>query len=184
MKDHILLTSSRLTLREFTLNDYEDVYSYASDPEVVKYIPWNIYTLDDARKSINRKIAGQRKKPRDTYELAALLKEDEKLIGECYLSLTDLMEADLGFCIHRDYWGRGIATEITGILLKFGFRELNLHRIIATCDPRNQASINILEKNGFRREGYFKEHKLMRGNWRDSLFYAILDKEWKNCIRE
>ena len=172
----ITLKSDRLTLREFTPDDHEAVLSYASDPEVLKYIPWDTYTPEDAQNSVKRKISAQKKQPRYVYELAIIY--DEKLIGECYLSMTNYREADLGFCIHKDYWGKGIATETSQILLKYGFEKLNLHRIIATCDPRNKASSKVLEKNGLRQEGHFKEHKHMRGNWRDSLFYAILENEY------
>ena len=179
--NEITLTSPRLTLREFTVDDHEAVYSYASDPDVLKYIPWDIFTVEDAHNSIQRKIAGQNATPRFTYELAIIF--NDTLIGECYLSMTDYKEADLGFCIHKDYWGRGIATELTEMLLKFGFMDLDLHRIIATCDPRNKASSRVLEKGGLKLEGHLREHKRMRGTWRDSLFYAILDHEWRELSK-
>ena len=176
INEEILLKSDRLTLREFTPDDHEAVLSYASDPEILKYIPWEIYTPKDAQNSVKQKISAQKQDPRYVYELAIIY--DDKLIGECYLSMTNYREADLGFCIHRDYWGKGIATETSQILLKFGFQDLNLHRIIATCDPKNKASTRVLEKSGLRKEGHFKEHKHMRGNWRDSYFYAILENEY------
>ena len=59
-----------------------------------------------------------------------------------------------------------------------GFGTLELHRIFATCDVRNVASARVLEKVGMRREGHLREDSCMRGQWRDSYVYGILEHEW------
>ena len=74
---------------------------------------------------------------------------------------------------------RGWATEAAGLLLRFGFNDLRLHRIAATCDPRNVASARVLEKIGMLYEGRLREALLIRDGWRDSSVYAILDREWR-----
>jgi len=71
------------------------------------------------------------------------------------------------------------ATEAARALLTFGFGQLRLHRIFATCDPANTASARVLEKIGMQREGLLREHEWVKGRWRDSFLYAILDHEWK-----
>lgn len=181
----IPLTSGRLILRDFTEDDYEAVHSYTSDPEVVKYMPWVLFTEEETHKYVQNKVARQSISPRDGYELAITLKDDGALIGECYISRKGPnSEGDIGFVLNRNYWGKGFATEVTQILLGFGFKDLRLHRITATCDPQNVASSRVLEKNGMRLEGHFREHKLMRGKWRDSLFYAIIDHEWSKLVGE
>ena len=63
-------------------------------------------------------------------------------------------------------------------MVDFGFRELRLHRIWADCDPANVPSCRVLEKLGMRREGHFRENAWIKGEWVDSLIYAILDREW------
>jgi RimJ/RimL family protein N-acetyltransferase len=182
----IPLTSDRLILRDFTVDDFQAVHSYTSDPEVVRYMPWVLFTEEETHKYIQNKVARQSVSPRVDYELAITLKDDGILIGECNLirrARAD-SEGDIGFVLNRNYWGMGLATEVTQILLTFGFKDLHLHRITATCDPQNVASSRVLEKNGMRLEGHFREHKLMRGKWRDSLFYAILDHEWSKLDKE
>jgi ribosomal-protein-alanine N-acetyltransferase len=76
-----------------------------------------------------------------------------------------------------EYWGQIIGTEAAGALIRFGFQKLGLHRIIAKCDPMNMASWRIMEKNGMRREGRLGEDVKIRGEWRDSLLYSILEHE-------
>jgi RimJ/RimL family protein N-acetyltransferase len=62
-------------------------------------------------------------------------------------------------------------------VLHFGFRQLDLHRIYATCRPANVASQRVLEKVGMHREGHLRRHRWMKGRWQDSYLYAILKDE-------
>lgn len=82
------------------------------------------------------------------------------------------------YYFHPDYWGKGFAVETVSALLKFGFKDLGLHRIIAKCDYQNYGSINVLKKSGFRLEGQFKKESKIKGQWRDSFLYAMIEDEW------
>jgi RimJ/RimL family protein N-acetyltransferase len=176
----VSLDSGRLLLREFNEEDFDSVHLYAVDPEVVRYMPWGPNSESDTRNFINTAISYQREQPRTKYELAVVLKEEGILIGGCGIRISnpELKEADFGYCLNRNYWRRGCATEIARTLLEFGFCKLNLHRIYATCDPENIASKRVLEKMGMSLEGHFRESIQIRGEWRDLLLYAILDNEW------
>ena len=86
--------------------------------------------------------------------------------------------AEIGYCIRRENWGKGIATEVAGGLIRYGFSDLKMHRIEAKCDPDNIASYIVMEKNGMQREGILRQDKNIRGEWRDSYIYSILSHEW------
>lgn len=75
--------------------------------------------------------------------------------------------------------GKGIATEVASLLIDFGFKKLKLHRIFATCDPRNIGSFKVLEKVGMTMEGRIRQDVLIRDGLRDSLLYSVLEDEWK-----
>src|SRR4030095_7756665 len=96
-------------------------------------------------------------KPRRGYELALILKEEEKVIGGCGMQIVGQTSttAMIGYVLNRNYWNRGIMTEAANLLLEFGFGKLNLHRIYATCDTENTGSERIMQKLGMRREGHF-----------------------------
>ena len=83
----------------------------------------------------------------------------------------------MGYVLNKGYWEKGIATEAARAFVRFGFETLNLHRIFTTCCPENEASERVLQKCGMRLEGRLREN-LLRGEWRDSLVYAIIDHEW------
>jgi RimJ/RimL family protein N-acetyltransferase len=85
----------------------------------------------------------------------------------------------IGYVINPRCWGRGYATEAAREMLRFGFGELELHRIEATCDVLNAASARVLEKIGMQREGLLREHMWLRDRWRSSYLYSILADEWE-----
>ncbi len=179
--NNLTLTTEPLVLREFTEGDWQAVHEYASDSEVVRYMEWGPNTEKETRDFIRRAMASYGEKPRHDYQFAVVLKEEDRLIGACglHVSNPDHQEAWIGYCFNRHHWGKGYATQVARRLLTFGFDELRLHRIFATCDPQNKGSVRVLEKVGMRREGRLREHKWVKGIWRDSFLYAILDHKWK-----
>ena len=172
------LSSDRIVLREFTRDDFDGVHKYANDPEVVKYMSWGPNTRPETRRFLERNIQAQVVQPRTDYNLAITL--NDELIGGCGLTIHSLSDkrAEIGYCIRRVDWGKGVGTEVAGELIRFGFSELKMHRIEAKCDPENIASYKIMEKNGMQREGTLRQDKNIRGEWRDSYIYSILAHEW------
>jgi len=174
----VTLYSDRLVLREFTRDDFDGVHKYANDPEVVKFMSWGPNTRTETRRFIEKTIQSQVVKPRTSYELAIEL--DHELIGGCGLTIHSLSDkrAEIGYCVRRIDWGKGVGTEVASELIRFGFNTLKMHRIEAKCDPENIASYKIMEKNGMQKEGILRQDKNIRGEWRDSYIYSILAHEW------
>jgi ribosomal-protein-alanine N-acetyltransferase len=181
----VTLTTDRLVLREFREDDLAAVHEYGSDPEVVRYMPWGPNSDEDTRTFIERALVCQEGDPRTTYELAVTLREGGKLVGGCGIHAISFANrsAFMGYCLRRDVWGLGYATEAARALVAFGVETLGLHRMAATSDIENAASIRVLEKVGMRREAQFREDTLLRGRWRDSYLYAVLEHEWKGMAR-
>lgn len=169
-------------LRDFEEGDWTLVHDYASNSEVVRYVDWGPNTEEESKNFIQRALAHKKERPRKNFTLAVVLKATNTLIGGCgiYLSNPDNREGYIGYVLNRNFWGQAYATETAQALLEFGFNQLTLHRIFATCDPENITSARVLEKIGMQHEGHFREHKWAKGKWRDSLLYAILDHEWMN----
>jgi RimJ/RimL family protein N-acetyltransferase len=175
----IVLKTPRLVLREFIETDFNAVHQYASDPEVVRYMSWGPNTRTETKRFIQRSIQNQLLNPRTNYELAIIL--ENMLIGGCGITIKSTLDksADIGYCLRSEEWGRGIGTEVAGALIKFGFKELKLHRMVAICDTENHASYRVMEKNDMHREGVLRENKSIHGKWRNSYVYSILAHEWK-----
>ncbi|MGW1792730.1 GNAT family N-acetyltransferase [Streptomyces tubercidicus] len=86
---------------------------------------------------------------------------------------------DLGFALLPHTWGAGLGTETVHLMCDLGFNHLDLHRIWAARAPLNSASAKTLLRAGMTEEGRIREHVLVRGAWRDSITYSVLDHEWR-----
>lgn len=101
-----------------------------------------------------------------------------QLIGGGSLRVHDA-QASLGYCFACFARGRGYATEAAGLLLTFGYATLRLHRIWAERDAENAGSIRVLGKLGMRQEGCFQHNCQRRGEWRNTMFFALLEDDWR-----
>jgi len=172
------LETERLRIREFQQSDYDAVYEYSSDPEVVLYMPFGPNTPEQAQGFLERVMPNQNEKERINYEMAVILKETNRLIGGCRINKVDDIKAHIGYIFNKKYWGKGYATEAAIALVTFGFNEMNVHRVYATCDPENIASKRVLEKAGMVLEGRLREDMIIHGRYRDSLILGVLRHEF------
>lgn len=179
MKKPFLIETPRLILRDFVPGDWKAVHEYASDPQVVRYVPWGPNTVPQTKSFIRMARKWDREKPRKQYDLAIVLRSENRLIGAIGIQIQSAIhrKAYLGYCLNRKYWGKGYATEAAKSLVEFGFSRLRLHRICATCNARNKASARVLIKVGMRREGHFHKDVFEKGSWRDTYHFAVLEKK-------
>ena len=167
----------RLTVRRFQPDDWQDLYAYLSQEEVVKYEPYDVYSADASKSEAIRRS-------QDPSFLAVCLKDTGKLIGNVFLWERDFNKWEFGYAFNADYHGKGYATEAAHALLDDVFHNQNARRVVAFCNPLNVSSWRLLERLRFRREGCFLKDvcfkKDMDGNpiWSDSYAYAILREEW------
>lgn len=102
---------------------------------------------------------------------------DSAVVGTAELKLSGGRTGEIAYLVHPARWGRGIATAAGRLLLELGFGSHRLHRIFATCDPRNVASGRVLAKLGMTYEGRMRETLWIRDGWRDSDLYAVLETD-------
>jgi RimJ/RimL family protein N-acetyltransferase len=177
-QDRILLP--RLILRPFVLEDLEDVNNYSSDIDVTKHLHWGPYSEKETKNFINMAISEAGQKGRTRYRFALTLKDENRAIGSLAVRVvsTDDREASIGFVVGKGYWGMGYGSEAVYGLLFFGFDVLKMHRISASCTSENIGSIKVLEKVGMTREGVLRHNRFVKGAWRDSVIYSMLEDEW------
>ncbi|MBH0172264.1 GNAT family N-acetyltransferase [Fictibacillus sp. 23RED33] len=175
-----MLHTKRISFREMVAEDWINVHKYASQEIVSQYQPWGPNDENDSITYVNEVINDAKKNPRGRYAFATVENQSQMLIGAGELLITSLTNrvGEIGYVIHPDYWGKGFATETGQLLLKFGFEVLQLHRIFATCDPRNRASEKVLMKLDMKLEGKMRETIMLKDGWRDSLLFSMLEHEW------
>ena len=177
----IELESERLIYRKFKHEDLPVVLGWLGDADVMKYFSWEPKSESETVEYLNFVIGKAEEEECQFFEYAVVLKTDNTLIGSIALfNLPD--NPEIGWTLHRDYWGQGYGTEMGKTLLKLGFETLGLHRIIASCDAENCGSYKIMEKTGMRREAHFVKarqgNSVLNHGWRDQFQYAILAEEY------
>jgi ribosomal-protein-alanine N-acetyltransferase len=175
------LITPRLVLREFTETDFQALREMDTRPEVHKY-ERELPSAAETRQSLDESISNQSGVPRTTFKLVITIPPLDTVRG--IVKLTRQWEAirewEVGWVVHPDEWGKGFATEAAWHMLNWGFRELNVHRVVAFCHVSNTASVRVMEKLGMHRDGRLRETRWLNGAWWDEYIYAILEKEWKN----
>ena len=144
-----IIETDRLILRKFTIQDYKEVYEFGSNKEVQKYTGDPVIESLDAAKELIRNVWYEDYKKYGYGRWATIYKPDNKLIGFAGLKyLPEIDETDIGFRFLPKYWGKGIATEASIEIIKYGFEKLNLKRIIGVAMPVNIGSCKVLTKIG------------------------------------
>jgi len=164
------------------MEDLDDLYAFHSRPEVVRYTPWPVRDLEETRVALEKKLTqGELTGPGQWLVLAIELADTGTVIGEVLLKWASEVDrqGEIGYALHTDYQGQGLAAEAAREMLRVGFDELGLHRIIAVLDDRNIPSARLLERLGMRREAHHIHAVFFKGEWANEYVYAVLEDEWR-----
>jgi RimJ/RimL family protein N-acetyltransferase len=173
--------TERLVLRPYSLDDYDAFHDLHGRDDVARYLPWETRDAEASRKALDRHQTAVLEKDDDGMTLAGFDKESGRLVGEFVLFLRTVEHrgGEVGYVLHPDFWGRGLATEGARAMLEIGFDLLGMHRVIARIDARNTGSAAVLERLGMRREALLVKNEWFKGEWGDEADYALLDEEWE-----
>jgi len=176
------LETDRLLLRPYVDDDLEDLHDIERRDVTARYLYNRPLDLDATRSLLDRRRTMTAiDDDHDDLALAAVLKQSGRLIGHVTLlrASREHRQGEIGYVLHPDHHGHGYATEAAAVMLRLGFEELDLHRIIGRLDARNARSSRVLERLGMRREAHLRENEFVKGEWVSELVYAILADEWR-----
>jgi RimJ/RimL family protein N-acetyltransferase len=176
----IPIKTRRMLLRRLVPSDSNDLLEIVGDEELIRYHDWYAYDEEQVQDWLRRdgnKLLFERG---HDFCLALQLLDQPKVIG--YIAMAyrekDNSEMALNVLVNRNYQRQGFATEAVRASMKLIFTEVNVHRLCTWCDSRNLAGVHLLEKVGLRCEGRFIKCKLMKGEWVDTVQYALLQEEY------
>ncbi|MEN3274401.1 MAG: [ribosomal protein S5]-alanine N-acetyltransferase [Massilia sp.] len=170
-----ILHTARLRLRPFREGDAAPLFTIFSDSEVVRFWSGAAWTDMQQAQAMMEEAGGENG---GILRYAVALADTDQLIGICNLRgfFAQNRRCELGYALGRAWWGKGFAGEALEALLDHAFGALDLNRIEADIDPRNEASARLLERLGFRREGYMPERWIVHGEKADTAFYGLLKR--------
>lgn len=174
--------TARLTLGALHPGDADALFCYRADPRVSRYQGWCPASVDEARAFIDGLDATALGQPGAWFQRAIRLRETGALIGDVGLHFVADADAtvELGVSLSPAHQRKGFATEALRVVLAFVFETMGKHRVTASVDPRNGASLRLLERVGMRREGCFRECLRVGDGWVDEMVYAMLEREWQD----
>lgn len=175
----IRIETDRLTLRDVVAEDVDGFHDYMADPAYVRHLPLDPMDRAEVQALVDRVLLRQAMPPRDRFFLAAIERSSGRLIGEGIFKILDAAngQGEIGWAVAGPDQGRGIATEIGRALIRFGFVDLRLHRLIARCEIGNDASERVMARLGMTREGVLRDHLFACGRWWNSAQWSILAGE-------
>ncbi|CAM3248334.1 GNAT family N-acetyltransferase [Filibacter tadaridae] len=174
-----VLQTARLQLIEVQAEHAPAIFDVFSNTEVIKYYGMDPFKeVEQAEKMVGHF--------RTTYESkrgirwAIVIEEDNRLVGTIGLNnlALGMKKAEIGFEIHPDFWRNGITSEALRAVLNYSFEELQLHRMGAVTFPANNASIGLLEKHGFQKEGELRNFLFQNNQSHDAFIFSLLHTEW------
>lgn len=172
-----ILEAKRVRLRPFRAGDRDNLFELFSDPSVARYWsqpPWTDRSQADAW------LAGALDGSNPTTLQWVMADRDtDDLLGTVTLFglRADQQRAEIGYSLRSELWGRGLAREAVTRAIEFGFDDLGLRRFEADVDPRNDASIGLLTRLGFVREGMLRERWVVGGEVCDTAFFGLLARD-------
>jgi [ribosomal protein S5]-alanine N-acetyltransferase len=174
------LESIRLSLKEISWEDLDDIHRLLSFPEVDEFntlgLPGNI---EETKAIMRLMIEGQTKTPQKSYTWKIIIMETNEFAGIAGMSLScdKFRLGEIYYKLLPDHWGKGYATEVAKTLIKSGFGIFMLHKVEAGVATENIKSVRVLEKSGMTREGLRRKILPIRGEWKDNYHYAIVEDD-------
>ena len=175
-----VLETPSLVLRPMLLSDAREIFAYASDPEVARYVLWDPHRSLAETRSYIRYIRSLYRSGLPS-SWAVVFRQTGQVIGSIGFmwASEENRSAEVGYSFSRAFWNRGLATEALSAVLNSAFTALNLNRIEAQRDIRNPASGRVMEKCGMRQEGVLRGRLLNKGEFIDVALCAILRSDWE-----
>jgi ribosomal-protein-alanine N-acetyltransferase len=172
--------TDRLILRKLTIKDAPDIFEYASDSEVPKYMLWDAHkSIEDTKAFIRSRLAAYRKD--EAGEWALVLKETGKLIGCLGFTVCDVKNkrCEIGYVLNRKYWGNGYMPEAASRVIEFVFKDMGLNRVECYHFADNDKSGRVMQKAGMSYEGMARQKAFAKDRIWDVKMYAILKEDWE-----
>lgn len=155
----VFLETKRLILKKQELSDFDDLLALRSDPDVMKYIgDGSVHTEEQVKRFLSMAIPYQEKHGIGFCMVYA--KDSGHFIGQAglfHIGYSDAQpEIEIAYRLHKQFWGKGYATELAKALIQWGFQHLSVDKLIAAADPENIGSQKVLKKAGLDCTGKIK----------------------------
>jgi RimJ/RimL family protein N-acetyltransferase len=158
------------------------MFAYKSQPDVVRFVPYPPLTLAEITERLGEGGRWARRTldaEGEAITASVIETATGKLVGDVVLIRARHRAIEIGYILDPQFTGRGYATEAAAALVRIAFDHFDAHRVVATIDARNVASVPVVERLGMRCVARNDSNHWSKGEWVSTLVYAITDDEWR-----
>lgn len=184
-----MLRGDKVILRPVRRSDVEDSLKWFNDPEVTQYISMYLPMTEMAEEKFIESLGSTEAGKNAMFCIEAVENNRNKPIGTVGLDNINLKDHHAEFEItigEKDYWSNGYGTEAAQLIIRYGFEQLNLHRIDSFAFSFNERSVRLHKRVGFKEEGRQREAVFKNGEYHDHVIFGVLRNEWQtlNNLKE
>lgn len=177
----MFLKSAKIHLRPLEVEDSNDFYQWSCDRDVTQF-SISAYAFPQSKSDIAKWLSGINTDSK-CISMGIVCNDTDNLIGYAGIaSISSLNRCGEYFILigDKEYWGRGIGTEVTKLITNYGFQTLGLHRIELTAYANNPSAIRAYEKAGYAHEGVKRQAGYRNGSFIDKVQMSVLAFEWQS----
>lgn len=178
-----MFKSKRLKYRELSPTDFDLFCELYTNDNVMRYAFLDtINTTNETKIEFRKTLSYNGDASKGTQYVAELAENDVPIGIVDYDVIVKLEKGgifEIGYFIKPEYWSQGFGFEMSSSIIDFLFINFNIHKIMATCNYKNNASVRIMQKLGMTNEGVNRRARFKNNIWDDELIYSILREEWK-----
>ncbi len=177
---NIEINTPRLSLRDFQEGDITDYQRLGQNPEAIEYYSQGVAEWGDHVLFLSRLFSTwQAEVPRRNYAFTILVNSHFAGVTSIRMDSRAVHQGAVGCGLAYEYWSRGYASEALTAVINFGFSKLGFHRIYAETLSDNLTAIRLLKRLGLRMEGELSQNQYIKGLWRNTMVFGILEDEWR-----
>ena len=170
-----ILETDRIILRGIIKDDIPGIYKFYSGSESLKYIARDLFIkIEQAVEKVNLFQKNYEERKAIWWTFTQKPKDEFIGFGGLFEISKESNKAEIGYGLLPEYWGNGIMSEVVEKLIDFGFNEMKLHKIYGRITPGHIASIRVLGKFGFRKEGVLRDDEFAQNRYFDTAIYSLI----------
>lgn len=167
-----MLATRRLELRPVRMADAAAFFDHARIPEVAKNAGFLPNSISETKAYLRRSVSEWRQRRPERMTFSIILKGQRRWIGSIELRWLNPGIGEIGFFIHHNQWGKGFATEAASAVVRWAFAKGKAHRLQGSCWTKNAASIRVMKKLGFRKEGILRGYAKVVKQLQDDILFG------------